>query len=69
MGFTAISILIGRRIQIPVRGGGLLGLAVGTAIVVALTALPWIGPLFLTTAWFVALGAALVTRFGSVPQV
>ncbi len=65
MGFTAISVLIGNRLRVPVRGGGLLGLAIGTAIVVALTALPWIGGLVLVTAWFVALGAALVTRFGS----
>jgi hypothetical protein len=65
MGFTAISVLIGNRLRVPVRGGGLLGLAVGTAIVVALTTLPWIGGLVLVTGWFVALGAALVTRFGS----
>ena len=68
MGFTAMSVLVGQRLQIPVRGGGLLGLAVGTAIVVALTTLPWIGWLVVLTGWFVALGAALSTRFGSVPQ-
>ncbi len=67
MGFTAMSVVVGQRLQIPTRGGGLLGLAVGTAIVVALTALPWIGWLVLATGWFVALGAALGTRFGSVP--
>jgi hypothetical protein len=68
MGFTAISVLIGNRLRVPVRGGGLLGLAIGTAIVVALTALPWVGGVVLVTAWFVALGAALVTRFGSSAQ-
>jgi hypothetical protein len=65
MGFTAISVLVGNRLRIPVRGGGLLGLAIGTAIVVTLTTLPWVGGALLITAWFVALGAALVTRFGS----
>jgi hypothetical protein len=65
MGFTAISVLIGNRLRIPVRGGGLLGLAIGTAIVVALTTLPWVGGALLVTAWFVALGATLVSRFGS----
>jgi len=68
MGFSAISVLIGNRLRVPVRGGGLLGLAIGTAIVVALTTLPWVGGALLITAWFVALGAALVSRFGSAPS-
>jgi hypothetical protein len=66
MGFTALSVLIGNRLRVPMRGGGLLGLAVGTAIVVALTSIPFFGGVILVTAWFVALGAGLATRFGSL---
>jgi hypothetical protein len=68
MGFTALAWLIGRSLP-PELGRGLLALqlAAGTAIVVALTAIPFLGWLVWITAAMVTFGAVLRTRFGQTP--
>ncbi|HET9552126.1 MAG TPA: STN domain-containing protein, partial [Anaeromyxobacteraceae bacterium] len=68
MGFTALAWLVGRSLP-PEVGRGLMAvqLAAGTAIVVALTSIPFLGWLVWITAAMVTFGAVLRTRFGQTP--
>jgi hypothetical protein len=66
LGFTALAFFIGRRLPIQTRRGtNVLQLAIGTALVVLVTAIPILGGM----AWFAAallgFGAVLRSRFGS----
>ncbi len=64
-GLTALSLYIGRRLPIrPERGAVVVQLALGTAIVVIVTHLPWLGCLVALAGWSLAFGAVLRTRFG-----
>lgn len=69
LGFSALAMLVGRRIPFRVeRGQAVLHLAIGTALVVVLVNLPVVGPLVWVVAWLVVFGAVLRTRFGR-PEV
>jgi hypothetical protein len=65
LGFSALALLVGRRIPFHVeRGQAVLQLAIGTALVVVLANIPIVGPLVWVAAWLVVFGAVLRTRFG-----
>jgi hypothetical protein len=81
VGFGALALLIGRAVPIrprraaagaaaeprPFRSAAVLQLAIGTAIVVAVTEIPVLGVLAWVTGWLFVFGAVLRTRFGQ-PQ-
>jgi len=70
LGFAALALLVGRRIPFHVeRGQAVLHLAIGTALVVVLTNLPFVGLLVWVVAWLVVFGAVLRTRFGRPEQL
>ncbi|WP_243336880.1 STN domain-containing protein [Anaeromyxobacter soli] len=65
LGFTSLAIHVGRSIPLPQqRSAWVLQLAIGTAIVVLVTAVPFLGGLVWIAAALVTFGAALRTRFG-----
>jgi Secretin and TonB N terminus short domain len=69
LGFTALALLIGRRLPLALdRGAAVIQLAIGTAIVVAVTQIPVLGALAYVAAWLFVFGAVLRTRFGQPPS-
>jgi hypothetical protein len=69
MGFTALAWQLGRALPSGVqRGAVVLQLAIGTAILVALTAIPFLGWLVWAAVTMFTFGAVLRTRFGQ-PEV
>jgi hypothetical protein len=65
LGFTALAVFIGRRLPVQVqRNAWVLQLAIGTAIVVLVTQIPFIGALAWVAAALLTFGAALRSRFG-----
>jgi hypothetical protein len=70
MGFTAIALYLGRALPIATeRGGQVLRLAIGTALIVAVGQIPVLGAMAWVAAWLVAFGAVVATRFGQAPAV
>jgi hypothetical protein len=70
LGFTALSYLIGRTLPIRLeRGTHVLQLALGTALVVLATSIPFLGFLVWIAAWLLVFGAVLRSRFGQAPPL
>ncbi|HEY6107103.1 MAG TPA: hypothetical protein VIV59_14050, partial [Anaeromyxobacteraceae bacterium] len=68
LGYTALAIFLGRALPLGTdRGGQVLRLALGTALLVLLFKIPVLGCLAALTAWLVVFGAVIRTRFGQ-PQ-
>jgi hypothetical protein len=68
MGFTSLSALIGRSLPPAVtRGSWVLQLAVGTAVLLLLTEIPFLGVTVLLSAGLFTFGAVIRTRFGQPP--
>lgn len=66
LGFTALAYYIGRAVPIRIeRGTNVLQLALGTAIVVLVTAIPFLGSMAWIAAMLLTFGAVLRSRFGS----
>jgi hypothetical protein len=69
LGFTALALLIGRGLPLSLdRGAAVIQLAIGTAVVVAVSAIPVVGAMAWVTAWLFVFGAVLRTRFGQSPS-
>ncbi|HET8541497.1 MAG TPA: secretin and TonB N-terminal domain-containing protein [Anaeromyxobacter sp.] len=70
LGFTALAYYIGRALPLQLRRGtSVLQLAVGTAIVVLVTAIPFLGGMAWVAAALLTFGAVLRSRFGSQTPV
>ena len=71
LGVTALTFHVGRALPIGrVQSSPMVvQLAVGTAIFVLLTAIPFLGVLVWIAVWLLAFGAVLRTRFGQTPTV
>ncbi len=70
MGFTALAYYIGRALPLKLeRGTSVLQLALGTAIVVVIMAIPFVGGLAWVAAALLTFGAVLRSRFGSQTPV
>jgi hypothetical protein len=71
LGVTALTFHVGRTIPLArVQASPMVvQLAIGTAIFVLLTAIPFLGALVWVAVWLVAFGAVLRTRFGQPPHV
>ncbi len=70
LGFTALSFHIGRALPLKLeRRTNVLQLAVGTAIVVLVTAIPFLGGMAWIAALLLTFGAVLRSRFGSQASV
>jgi len=70
LGYTALAIFLGRALPLGTdRGGQVLRLALGTALLVILFKIPVLGGLAALTAWLVVFGAVIRTRFGQPPPV
>ena len=68
VGFTALALLIGRAIPLhPRRAAAVVQLALGTALVVAVSEIPVVGVMAWVTGWLFVFGAVIRTRFGQ-PQ-
>jgi hypothetical protein len=68
LGFTALAWYVGRALPFqPQRGTSVLQLAIGTAIVVLVTAIPFLGGMAWVAAMLLTFGAVLRSRFGSQP--
>jgi hypothetical protein len=71
LGFSALALALGRRAALKLdRGGEVLRLAIGTALMVVVGQIPVIGTMAWITAWLFVFGAVVRTRFGqAVPAV
>jgi hypothetical protein len=68
LGFTALAWYVGRALPLQLqRGTSVLQLAIGTAIVVLITAIPFLGGMAWIAAALLTFGAVLRSRFGSQP--
>jgi membrane-bound ClpP family serine protease len=65
LGYTALALLIGRALPFrPERGTAVVQLAIGTALVVAISEIPFVGIMAMISAWFLVFGAVLRSRGG-----
>jgi hypothetical protein len=65
LGYTALALFIGRALPIRTeKATAVVQLAVGTAIVVVISEIPFVGILAMVTAWFLVFGAVLRSRGG-----
>lgn len=65
LGYTALALLIGRALPFrPERGTAVVQLAIGTALVVAISEIPFVGCMAMISAWFLVFGAVLRSRGG-----
>jgi hypothetical protein len=65
LGFTGLALYIGRRAALKLdRGGEVMRLALGTALLVAVGQIPVLGAMIWITAWLFVFGAVVRTRFG-----
>jgi len=65
VGYTALALFIGRALPIQAhKAASALQLAVGTAILVAVSEIPVLGWLAMISAWLIVFGAVVRTRFG-----
>jgi hypothetical protein len=69
LGFTSLAQLLGEKLPLGTRGGQVLRLAVGTALLVLATKVPVLGFLVWIAGWLFIFGAVLRTRFGQEPTV
>lgn len=70
LGVAALALVVGRRVPLKLeRGQAVAQLAIGTAILVALGAIPVLGCLVWVAAWLFVFGAVLRTRFGQTLPV
>ncbi len=70
LGVAALAVVVGRRVPLKLeRGQAVAQLAMGTAILVALGAIPVLGCLVWVAAWLFVFGAVLRTRFGQTLPV
>ena len=67
LGFTALAQMLGDRLPLGPRGGQVLRLAVGTALLIVATKVPILGLLVWIAGWLFIFGAVLRTRFGQPP--
>jgi hypothetical protein len=68
LGFSALALHIGRSAGLRLeRGGEVLRLAIGTALLVAIGSIPVLGAMAWVTAWLFVFGAVIRTRFGQSP--
>ncbi|HET8722998.1 MAG TPA: STN domain-containing protein [Anaeromyxobacteraceae bacterium] len=68
LGYTALAMLIGRAIPVGERKGeAVIQLALGTAIVVLVSEIPFVGVLAMISAWLLVFGAVLRSRGGQPP--
>jgi hypothetical protein len=67
LGFTALAQQLGERLPLGTRGGQVLRLAIGTALLVIATKIPFLGVLVWIAGWLFIFGAVLRTRFGQEP--
>ena len=68
LGYTALALLIGRALPFrPEKGTAVVQLAIGTAIVVAISEIPFVGVMAMVSAWFLVFGAVLRSRGGQPP--
>jgi hypothetical protein len=65
LGFSALAVLVGRRLPLQKRLTPVGQLALGTALMVAAINIPKLGLVVLVLGWIVVFGAVLATRFGS----
>jgi len=69
LGYTALALLIGRALPFrPERGTAIIQLAIGTALVVAVSEIPFVGIMAMISAWFLVFGAVLRSRGGQAIQ-
>jgi hypothetical protein len=65
LGYSALALLVGRAIPVGDRkGAAVIQLAIGTGIVVLVSAIPFIGVMAMLSAWFLVFGAVLRSRGG-----
>ncbi len=65
LGYTALALLIGRALPIHTeKAKGVLQLAAGTAIVVLISEIPFVGAMAMVAAWLLVFGAVLRSRGG-----
>jgi putative flippase GtrA len=65
LGYTALALLVGRALPFrPERGTAVVQLAIGTALVVAISEIPFVGIMAMISAWFLVFGAVLRSRGG-----
>jgi hypothetical protein len=65
LGYTALALLIGRALPFrPERGTAVVQLAIGTALVVAISEIPFVGIMAMISAWFLVFGAVIRSRGG-----
>jgi hypothetical protein len=71
LGVTALTFHVGRALPLArVQSSPMVvQLALGTAIFVLLTAIPFLGALVWVAVWLLAFGAVLRTRFGQTPSM
>lgn len=68
LGFSALALFAGRRVALKLdRGGEVLRLALGTALLVVVGKIPVLGAMVWITAWLLVFGAVVRTRFGQTP--
>jgi hypothetical protein len=68
LGFSALALFIGRGAAAKLeRGGEVLRLAIGTAVMVAVGQIPVLGSLAWIAGWLLVFGAVVRTRFGQTP--
>lgn len=67
LGFTALAQMLGDRLPLGTRGGQVLRLAAGTALLVVATKIPLLGIFVWMAGWLFIFGAVLRTRFGQPP--
>jgi hypothetical protein len=68
LGFTALAFYVGRSLPLRIeRGTSVLQLAIGTAIVVLVTSIPFLGSMAWIAAVLLTFGAVLRSRFGNQP--
>ena len=68
LGFSALALFAGRRVALKLdRGGQVLRLALGSALLVVVGQIPVLGTMAWITGWLLVFGAVVRTRFGQTP--
>lgn len=69
LGYTALALLIGRALPFrPEKATAVVQLAIGVAIVVLISEIPFVGIMAMVSAWFLVFGAVLRSRGGQPPS-
>ncbi len=69
LGYTALALLIGRALPFrPEKATAVVQLAIGVAIVVLISEIPFVGVMAMVSAWFLVFGAVLRSRGGQPPS-